>query len=393
MAGIVVVIVVVAAVATFMVANKGDDSADYKDGAFNIVSRVNSEGSGLYIKIADIEMKDGVPYRNDTAFYAVSGEAYTVSAENAKAWGGLIFATPGVTSIQHTQIASLAQSMGLKFIQYEDGKKVPADSIGFWTNLSNYSLITAAETMKVIDGGIIWEPQYQRVIQEKSDVFCGLALTNNLFPEHTCCVIVGNHDFINSKTEATQKFLAGYVKAVDFVNAALSDKSSNDYAWLVNFTMEKTTGLSEQEVKDAFDTITYLYADDAQGSLDKLTDDISNLVTSLDGLGNITGKYSDSQKFAENFVDGSKLQDALKADLGTENSGTVRVVAIGGDIHQIALHVAEEKGFFSGINVDISYGAHGGAIAAAMQNGSADFGFIGAPPATITTINAGLITV
>lgn len=395
---IVVVIVVIAAVATAVVVTGDDDDNDnevtYRSGAYNVVSRVNSEGSGLFIKISDVTFQNGVPYRNSTPFYSVSGTTYTVSSSNASAWGGLIFATPGTTSIQHTQLASLAQQMGLSFRAYESGSSTNSSSLYFYTNLSNYSLITSDSVIGVIDGGIIWEPQYQKVIQESSDVFTGLALTNNLFPGHTCCIIVGNHSFLERNPDVASRFLAGYAKAVDFVNSTIRAGSGSDYDWLVNLTANQAS-LSTAEVEAAFANITYLYADNSSGSLDALESDIASLIGSLDSLGAITGSYDDANALADAFVDDSYLEDALDGDFSTSGNASVTVATITGDIHQIALHVAVQKNFFSEYNltVNLSPGANGGAIATAMQNGTADFGFLGAPPATITTINAGLISV
>lgn len=389
----IVAIVAVAAVGTYLVINKDDDNTSFKDEAFNVVSRVNSEGSGLYIKSSVLDSDSGdVPTRNGVAFYSKNGDTYTVSSANASAWGGLVFATPGVTSIQHTQIATLANQMGLSFKQYEANMSKSSDSIYYYTNLSNYSLIVAQTG--TIDAGIIWEPQYERVIQESED-FTSLALTNNLFPDHTCCVIIGNHNYIQKNSTNTEKFLAGYVKAVNFVNAALSDKTSTDYAWLLEFTKNKTSGLTQQEIADAFDTITYLYADSNDGSLSKLTSDVASLADNMKSLGNITGKLNDSKALAEAFVDDSYLKKAVSGTYDSSNKATIRVAVITGDIHQIAVHVAIEKGYFDdlGLTVQISEGNNGGAMTTAMQNGSADFAFVGAPPATITTINSGLITV
>ena len=53
--------------------------------------------------------------------------------------------------------------MGLKVKQYTVGEKISSDTIYWITNLSNYNLIAGNE---FIDAGIIWEPQFQRVIQE-----------------------------------------------------------------------------------------------------------------------------------------------------------------------------------------------------------------------------------
>lgn len=394
---VVVVIVVIAAIATAVVVMDDDDDSDeatYQSGAYNVVARVNSEGSGLFIKNSDVTEQNGILYRNGTPFYSVNGDVYTVSTSNANAWGGLVFATPGTTSIQHTQMASLAQSLGLGFRLYQSGQSLSSSNIYYYTNLSNFSLITSDDVKGVIDGGIIWEPQYQRVIQEASDTFRPLALTNNLFPGHTCCIIVGSHSFLERNADAAERFLAGYAKAVDFVNTTIAAGSGSDYDWLVNFTATQAS-LNTAEVEAAFKNITYLYADNSSGSLDALEGDIANLITSLDSLNAITGEYKDAAALADEFVDDSYLEDAIKGDFSTSGSVSVTVATITGDIHQIALHVAVEKGFFSDYNltVNLSQGANGGAIAAAMQNGTADFGFLGAPPATITTINAGLITV
>ncbi|MCH3978636.1 MAG: hypothetical protein LKE35_06675, partial [Candidatus Methanomethylophilus sp.] len=76
-------------------------------------------------------------------------------------------------------------------------------------------------------------------------------------------------------------------------------------------------------------------------------------------------------------------------------STTVTVAVISGDIHQIALQVGVAQGFFThyGINIRQVNESNGAGVAVAMQNGSADFGFMGAPPATITCVNGQLVTV
>lgn len=388
---VVVVVIVVAAAAVVLLQNDDDD-----DGSYSVVARVNSEGSGLFIKIADLDDPSAdVPSRNGTPFYSVAsdGTTYTVSTSNASAWGGLVFSTPGTTSIQHTQLASLAQQMGLNFQLYASGSSLSSGTLYYYTNLSNYSLITSDSVIGVIDGGIIWEPQYQKVIQESSSTFTSLALTNNLFPGHTCCIIVGNNSFLEKHADVAERFLAGYAKAVDFVNATIAAGSGTDYDWLVELTANQAS-LTTEEVEAAFGNITYLYADNSSGSLDALESDIASLIGSLQSLGAITGSYTSASAVADAFVDDSYLEDALKGDFSTSGDASITVATITGDIHQIALHVAVQKGFFDEYNltVNLSQGANGGAIAAAMQNGTADFGFLGAPPATITAINAGLIT-
>ena len=131
---------------------------------FYIIARVNTEGSGLYIKESQLDDKSAdIPARNGVAFYAKDGDTYTVSSENAKAWGGLIFATPGITSIQHVQLKSLADKMGLKFEMYESGQTLKEDTIYYKTNLATSDKVFSDVD---VNAGIIWEPQFQRIITE-----------------------------------------------------------------------------------------------------------------------------------------------------------------------------------------------------------------------------------
>ena len=135
-----------------------------KDNRFHIIARVNTEGSGLYIKENKLDDKTAdIPARNGTAFYTKVGNTYTVSSENAKAWGGLIFATPGITSIQHVQLEGLVKSMGLNFELYEAGQTLKENTVYYKTNLATADTVF---TDVDVNAGIIWEPQFQRIITE-----------------------------------------------------------------------------------------------------------------------------------------------------------------------------------------------------------------------------------
>ena len=69
------------------------------------------------------------------------------------------------------------------------------------------------------------------------------------------------------------------------------------------------------------------------------------------------------------------------------------MAVIAGDIHQIAVHVAKELGYYEEYNltVNLSAATNGPGVAVAVQNGTAQFGVLGAPPATSTAINSKLI--
>ena len=69
---------------------------------------------------------------------------------------------------------------------------------------------------------MLWEPQYSMIVD--SAKYTGLVLTNDIFPEHTCCIIVGNMKYMLTHSDVTERFLVGYIKAVNFINEALSEK-------------------------------------------------------------------------------------------------------------------------------------------------------------------------
>ncbi len=239
------VVVVGGGAATYYVLSQDKDQTSYDAGSFEIVGRVNSEGSGLFIKTSELSSTDPLQ-RNDTNFFDAQ---YKVTAANKAAWGGLIMGDPGATSIQHTQLAAIAANAGLEFKQYIDGTTPNENTLYYVTNLSDMGKIQADTDIK---GGIIWEPQFQRVITEVAG-YQTLALTNNLFPEHTCCVVAAKHSWLGNNSDAASQFLAGYVKGVNFVKAALANPTSDDYTWLVNYAMANVAAgtLSVAEVEAA----------------------------------------------------------------------------------------------------------------------------------------------
>lgn len=222
-----------------------------------------------------------------------------------------------------------------------------------------------------------------------------LGLTNNFFPDHTCCVIAANYDFLNKNAEQVERFLAGYYEGVQFVVNALENESSEDYKWLVNFSKTKVPGLTDVETKDALADIAYLYADDNFGDLSELSKDIVSLIGGLKEVGALTKDVADAEAFAGYYVDDSYLKYAIenKESLKGKSPVTLKVAVITGDIHQIAVHVAESKGYFDeyGIKIEFAQASNGGGIVTSLLNGDCQIGFLGAPPATINMVNNGFI--
>ena len=89
------------------------------------------------------------------------------------------------------------------------------------------------------------------------------------------------------------------------------------------------------------------------------------------------------------MVDDSYLKDAMAGKASKEGSVSVKVAVISGDIHQLAIHVAKEKGYFTeyGVSINISTGSNGNEVADLLLSKDVNIGFLGAPPATLKTIN------
>jgi ABC-type nitrate/sulfonate/bicarbonate transport system substrate-binding protein len=253
-----------------------------------------------------------------------------------------------------------------------------------------------------LDGAIIWQPQYQAALDSDVRPAVKLLTTDEFDPNHTCCVIGAQHKYLQSNSALTIRFLAAYVKGVDWVNEALKDKSSEQYSRLISIAEKRTGGLFDKEVlEEALDTVKYTYGlssdvDTKSAPLMSLENDIEKLVDSFYSLGALKRTmadlgFSSTHEFSQRFVNDGYLVSAL--DFTPSASGysmsTVNVAVIAGDIHQIAVHVASELGFFEqyGLKVNFSSATNGAGVAEALQNGEADLGFLGAPPITTTVVN------
>ena len=389
---LIVLIVMVSLCSVIIVHETTGESKNDVQGEYNILARVNTEGSGIYIKDDVLSTRGGA-----SAFYNTS--TYEITDANKAAWGGLVVGTPGAATIQHVQMQQIAESAGLIFTLYQDGMVTDSDHMYYVATMSNASIVTGYTGQ--LDAGILWEPQYSKIIN--SSGFSQLVLTNDLFPGHTCCNIVGVKDYINSHADVTERVLAAYVKAAQYVQYAVNHVGSDEYNQLVSIAQDVVgTSIDVPTIKDALSRITYAYVD-GDGTLNGLKSDVANLADSLISMGLLRHDLSDlgfhySSQFANAFVDEGYLMHAIErfdaADPTLAGANAIVTIAvIAGDIHQIAIHVANALGYFeeNHITVSISAATNGPGVAVAVQNGTAQFGVLGAPPATSTAINGMLV--
>ena len=343
-----------------------------EDNEINLVARVNTEGSGIYLD-AQYDPRDFVQFNDDgTIAYDDDGKViYKVDA-----WRGKIFGTPGPTSIQHLQLQSIVvNDLGLKYLPYTVGTTLSDDAVYHVSNITNAAAFESTSNRNLA-GGILWEPQVQAILASDVREAVLLMTTNDFDPGHACCVIGASHEFITSNPQVTVRFLAAYIEAVDWLNAAKQDKSSEEYQYLLNVAADRTGITDRQVLENALDIVTYTYGGQGEG------DTAYAPLTSLEN------------EFAQRYVNDGYLAQAMELEIPESgySKANVTVGVISGDIHQIAIHLGMDLGIFDkyGINITVNSAANGGGVATSLQNGEADFGFVGAPPMTIAVINGQL---
>lgn len=370
-----------------------DQNKDLTKQDISVLSRVNTEGSGIYI-MEKYDNEDFFEYGDDGE---IKKDEHGNPIYKIDGWRSLVFGTPGASSIQHLQLQDIVENkLELKFEKYYGGDR-NQNSVYYDDSITNATLALSAGAIDKIDAGIIWEPQYHAVIENPG--WKSLSVTNILFPDHTCCVIAGYVPSINEKKNSTIRFLAGFVETTHWINDALTEgPSGENYQWLVNFTMKLTGGNFDViTIEESLKLVTYTYGDkDEENPLGTLKTDITELIDTfydsnipkiqLSDLG-----FDSSKEFTNYLVDDSYLKFALKYEGDySGNKDKLSIAAIGGDIHQLALQLGVERGIYEkmGLELEIIVGNNGAAVAAELLAGNCDLGFLGAPPLLLNTINS-----
>jgi len=299
-------------------------------------------------------------------------------------------------------IAAIAAAL---IISNQGGKEAKSGTV--------YYVTLAPKDMKAslssgqIDGYIAWEPYV-------SDSIVGgvgniLEWSDEIMPNHPCCVVAVSTDFVNGPdgSELTSRFIKAHLDATVWMNNALSHKNSADYTLLVNMAVNFTQR-NEIVVKAAFEHITFGYQmnSDFRSALEDFTD--MYIETNMTTNNSLTDRgYSGVSDFVTKYVNGTYLSAAgsvAASDTILNPSDPIRLGYLLGDLHQMAQVVAQNtsvtgtaKSLFEkyGLNVEDATGApfaNGGAVMNAFAAGAVDIGYLGAPPAILNHLNAGVGT-
>lgn len=167
-------------------------SGDVDVGYVGITPVLSSIAKGVPVKVISAAQTEGsgIVVAKDSGINEVSDLA------------GKKIATPGEASIQHMLLTYYLEQNGMSINDLKvSSMKVP-------------SMNDALKTGK-IDGMITFEP-YVTIAEKNGAVV--LAGSQDILPDHPCCVVVASDKYIENHPNETQKILEIHENATDFIN-------------------------------------------------------------------------------------------------------------------------------------------------------------------------------
>lgn len=167
-------------------------SGDVDVGYVGITPVLSSIAKGVPVKVISAAQTEGsgIVVAKDSGINDVSDLA------------GKKIATPGEASIQHMLLTYYLEQNGMSINDLKvSSMKVP-------------SMNDALKTGK-IDGMITFEP-YVTIAEKNGAVV--LAGSQDILPDHPCCVVVASDKYIENHPNETQKILEIHENATDFIN-------------------------------------------------------------------------------------------------------------------------------------------------------------------------------
>ncbi len=224
-----------------------------------------------------------------------------------------------------------------------------------------------------IDGFIAWEPYPARAqIEGGHDL---LVTSHTIWPHHPCCVVAVREAFLAENREVVLAVLAAHIKATTFI------KENPEEAVRIG---AEFTGMSEDVVKKAMETIEYVYEPNYEGT--------KEYVQALIDLGYVNqADVGDTDEFLGTFVNKDLVEEAATfSSSGLDK--TVRIGYLKADLHQLALFVALDQGYFEefGLKVELLVFSAGPEEMDAFGSQDIDMGYLGTAPATTKRLNLGI---
>jgi NitT/TauT family transport system substrate-binding protein len=252
-----------------------------------------------------------------------------------------------------------------------------------------------------IDGGIAWEPYPSDVLLSGSASI--YKWSEEIWPDHPCCVIAVDQDYLADNEELVLRMLKAHMVANDWIQDTVLDPDGENYTKLLEMGAEFSSR-NGSVVASSLEHMELKYQIDAQfiQDLEMITDKYIDL--GLISEQTIHGRgYSDVDDFVNSYVDPTFLESAAHiepVDSVLNPDDPMRLGYLVGDLHHFAKVVAsndtiwgEGKDLYEiyGVATRTSEGgpyANGGYEMDAFAAGYVDVGYLGSPPAILKHLNA-----
>ena len=220
-----------------------------------------------------------------------------------------------------------------------------------------------------IDGFIAWEPYPARA---HVDGYTVLVTSKEIWAHHPCCVVAGSERFLQENRDIVLAVLAAHVKATTFI------QENPEEAVRIG---EEFTGMSKDTVKKAMETIEFVYEPNYEGIKEYLQSLLEMEYVSSDDVGEV-------HTFLGEFINTDLIKEAVKFSCAPLNK-SVRIGYLRADLHQLALFVALDQGYFEevGLTVELFVFSAGPEEMDAFGAGDIDMGYLGIAPATTKRLN------
>lgn len=220
-----------------------------------------------------------------------------------------------------------------------------------------------------IDGFIAWEPYPARAFVDGHTI---LVTSKDVWPHHPCCVVAVRETYLSENRDVVLAVLAAHMKATQFI------EEHPEEAVIIG---EKFTEMPREVIVKALETIEYVYEPNYEGT--------KEYVQSLLDLGYVEPEdVGDVDAFLATFVNKDLIKEAATFS-GSGLGKTVRIGYLKADLHQLALFVAQDQGYFDefGLTVDLFTFSAGPEEMDAFGAQDIDMGYLGTAPATTKRLN------
>ena len=166
---IAVVIIIVAAAAAVVLTRGGGDDTTTGDRDVSVVGRVNTDGSGIFLKASEnpddyVTIVNGAEPVNEE-YYLGGGDTWVVF--HKEAWAGAVFGDPGEATIQHVQLGQIADELGLEFVRYSAGTTTNENTLYYIPGVNTYQMFESQLiNNSIMVGAFVWEAQYSVALQD-----------------------------------------------------------------------------------------------------------------------------------------------------------------------------------------------------------------------------------